>query len=114
MLRAFILGSGRARRHEHRARRAVSGPTALSTRVTNPWFPLLPGSTYEYRGYKDGQPARDVLTVTHQTRRIRGVNGDWSFHDRLYLGGHLGERTTDWYTQDKAGNVWYFGSRPPA
>src|SRR5439155_20125721 len=26
-----------------------------------------------------------------------------------YLDGWLGERTNDWYTQDKAGNVWYFG-----
>ena len=29
--------------------------------------------------------------------------------DRLYLAGRLEERTTDWYTQDKAGNVWYVG-----
>jgi hypothetical protein len=30
-------------------------------------------------------------------------------HDRLYLRGRLRERTTDWYSQDKRGNVWYFG-----
>lgn len=29
--------------------------------------------------------------------------------DRLYLIGYLGERTTEWYSQDKQGNVWYFG-----
>jgi hypothetical protein len=29
--------------------------------------------------------------------------------DRLYLNGRLAERTTDWYAQDAAGNVWYFG-----
>jgi hypothetical protein len=29
--------------------------------------------------------------------------------DRLYLAGRLEERTTDWYTQDRQGNVWYFG-----
>ena len=29
--------------------------------------------------------------------------------DRLYLNGHLAERTTDWYSQDSHGNVWYFG-----
>ena len=29
--------------------------------------------------------------------------------DRLYVRGRLGERTTDWYTQDRQGNVWYFG-----
>jgi hypothetical protein len=31
--------------------------------------------------------------------------------DRLYLAGHLGERTTDWYTQDSQGNVWYYGEQ---
>jgi hypothetical protein len=30
-------------------------------------------------------------------------------HDRLYLRGRLRERTTDWYSQDSGGNVWYFG-----
>jgi hypothetical protein len=29
--------------------------------------------------------------------------------DRLYLAGRLEERTTDWYAQDRRGNVWYFG-----
>jgi hypothetical protein len=29
--------------------------------------------------------------------------------DRLFLNGRLGERTTDWYAQDKSGNVWYLG-----
>jgi hypothetical protein len=32
-------------------------------------------------------------------------------HDRLYLSGRLGERTTDWYSQDKQRNVWYFGEK---
>ncbi len=31
--------------------------------------------------------------------------------DRLYVRGRLHERTTDWYTQDRQGNVWYFGER---
>lgn len=29
--------------------------------------------------------------------------------DRLYLNGRLAERTTDWYSQDSKGNVWYYG-----
>ena len=29
--------------------------------------------------------------------------------DRFYVSGRLSERTTDWYSQDKHGNVWYFG-----
>jgi hypothetical protein len=82
--------------------------SAFSARVDNPWFPLKPGSTYVYRGVKDGKPARDVLTVTHQTTTIDGVPCV-VVQDRLYLSGRLGERTTDWYSQDKQGNVWYFG-----
>jgi hypothetical protein len=29
--------------------------------------------------------------------------------DRLFLNGQLGERTSDYYAQDRCGNVWYFG-----
>ena len=30
-------------------------------------------------------------------------------HDELFLAGKLGEKTTDYYTQDTQGNIWYFG-----
>jgi hypothetical protein len=57
---------------------------------------------------QDGEPARDVVTVTPRTKRIQGVLCV-VVEDRLYLDDRLAERTTDWYTQDGAGNVWYFG-----
>ncbi|HEX4525999.1 MAG TPA: hypothetical protein VH108_04590 [Gaiellaceae bacterium] len=80
----------------------------FSSRVDNPWFPLHPGTRYVYTGVKDGTPSRDVVTVTHETKTIEGVPCG-AVQDRLYLRGHLEERTTDWYSQDKPGNVWYFG-----
>jgi hypothetical protein len=80
----------------------------FSAVVDNPWFPLKPGTRYVYTGVKDGEPSRDVVTVTHRTKRIDGVRCI-VVQDRLYVRGHLGERTTDWYSQDKQGNVWYFG-----
>jgi hypothetical protein len=86
--------------------RATQTPFAAS--VTNPWFPLKPGTTFIYKGEKDGKPGRDVVTMTDKTRRIRGVRCT-SVDDRLYLRGRLAERTTDWYAQDARGNVWYFG-----
>src|SRR5207253_10393676 len=58
------------------------------------------GTVYVYRGVKDGQPSRDVVTVMHRTKLIAGVPCV-VVEDRLYLRGRLGERTTDWYTQDK-------------
>src|SRR5690242_19303518 len=80
----------------------------FSATVDNPWFPLTPGTTYHYTGVKDGKPSRDVMTVTRRTRTIDGARCR-AVSDTLYLAGHLEERTTDWYSQDRAGNVWYFG-----
>src|SRR2546421_8542368 len=87
-----------------------AGPAAdgFRARVDNPWFPFKPGSTYVYRGVKDGQPSRDVVKVTYRTKTIDGAPCV-IIEDKLYLRGTLHERTTDWYTQDKRGNVWYFG-----
>ena len=76
--------------------------------VDNPWFPLAPGTTFVYRGVKDGEPSRDVVHVTGATRVIDGVRCT-AVSDRLYQSGHLAERTTDWYAQDREGTVWYFG-----
>jgi hypothetical protein len=87
---------------------ASPNPSNFTARVDNPWFPLRPGTVYVYRGVKDGQPSRDILTVTHRIKRIEGVPCV-VVEDRLYLRDRLHERTTDWYTQDRRGNVWYFG-----
>lgn len=85
-------------------------PSRFAARVTNQWFPLRPGSVYRYTGVKDGKRALDVMTVTHLTRKIAGITST-VVRDRLYLNDVLEERTTDWYAQDKLGNVWYLGER---
>jgi hypothetical protein len=85
-------------------------PADFVGRVTNPWYPLTPGSTYVYRGVKDGRASREVITVRQQTKVISGVRTT-VVSDVLYVDGRLAERTTDWYAQDKKGSVWYFGER---
>jgi hypothetical protein len=85
-------------------------PTQFVGRVTNPWFPLTPGTVLVYRGEKDGSRGRDVFTVARQRRMILGIRAT-VVSDRLYLARHLAERTTDWYAQDRTGNVWYLGER---
>jgi hypothetical protein len=84
--------------------------SGFSANVTNPWFPLRRGSVYRYRGVKDGEPSREVMIVTGRTETIDGAPCV-AISDRLWLSGRLEERTTDWYTQDAKGNVWYFGER---
>ncbi|HKP18789.1 MAG TPA: hypothetical protein VJT84_09930 [Gaiellaceae bacterium] len=83
------------------------GP-GFTTKVDNPWFPLVPGTAYTYIGIKDGKPSRELLTVTHDTKTVAGVRCV-VVSDRLYVAGRLVERTSDWYSQDRHGNVWYFG-----
>jgi hypothetical protein len=83
-------------------------PHGFTAKIDNPWFPLKPGTTYRYAGIKDGRPSRDVVVVTHQVRTIQGAPCV-AVSDRLYVNGKLEERTTDWYSQDRRGNVWYFG-----
>jgi hypothetical protein len=76
--------------------------------VDNPYFPLVPGTTFRYRGTKDGKPTVDVYRVGGRTKMIAGVPCV-TVKDNLFESGKLAERTTDWYTQDRQGRVWYFG-----
>jgi hypothetical protein len=81
---------------------------SYSPNVTNAWFPLTPGTELVYTGTKDGKPTRDVVSVTRQTITIAGAKCV-VVRDLLYEAGKLEERTSDYYTQDRARNVWYFG-----
>ena len=87
---------------------AMPPPASFSARVVNPWFPLRHGMRWTYRGVKDGKPSRDVVVVSRRGATIDGVPCV-AVLDRLYLRGRLEERTTDWYSQDAQGDVWYLG-----
>ncbi len=82
--------------------------STFTPHVTNPWFPLKPGTTLLYEGVKDGKPAVDIFATSTRTRVIDGVRTR-VVEDRLFLNGVLEERTSDYYAQDACGNVWYFG-----
>jgi hypothetical protein len=86
----------------------VIHPADFSADVTNGWFPLRPGTTYLYTGTKDGKKALDVVQVSAATKKVDGVLTR-VVNDRLFLDNALEERTTDYYAQDRCGNVWYFG-----
>jgi hypothetical protein len=82
-----------------------------STTIDNPYFPLPPGMTFIYEGTVTDTPGgfeHDEFIVTHATRVILGVTCV-EVHDIRLLNGLLVEDTRDWFAQDDAGNVWYFG-----
>src|SRR3954453_14331129 len=80
----------------------------FTSHVTNPWFPLKPGTTMVYDGESDGTPQRDVFRVTKRTKVVNGVRCR-VVDDRVYEHGRVVERTNDYYAQDANGTVWYFG-----
>lgn len=83
-------------------------PRDFSADVTNPFFPLRPGRALVYTGTREGERALDLVLTTPRIRVVDGVRTR-VVEDRLYLAGVLGERTSDYYAQDRCGNVWYFG-----
>jgi hypothetical protein len=87
---------------------ALGAGRGFTARVTNPYYPLLPGMRWEYRGVKDGRPLRDVVMVTKRIQRIGGAPCAVVI-DRGYVEGRLAESTIDWFAQDAKGTVWYFG-----
>ena len=87
---------------------ATLSPSDFVPQVTNPWFPLKPGSVWHYKGLKEGVETTDTVIVTHQTKRILGV-ATTVVHDVVKVNGKPEEVTDDFYAQDREGNVWYFG-----
>jgi hypothetical protein len=83
-------------------------PANFSPKVTNRFFPLRAGTTLVYTGTKDGEKALDLVATTSRTRVIDVVTTR-VVEDHLYLDNVLAERTSDYFAQDRCGNVWYFG-----
>ena len=83
-------------------------PSNFTTRVTNRYWPMKPGTTFTFSGHKEGKPQRVVVAVKRSTRTIMGVK-TITVQDTVSTDGKLTENTTDWYAQDRQGNVWYFG-----
>ena len=86
----------------------VIDPSNFSTTIDNPYYPLKPGRTFIYEGtVPEGSEHRELI-VTHNTRVILGVTCV-EVHDLVFINNALHEDTLDWFAQDVAGNVWYFG-----
>ena len=79
-------------------------PAGFTTDISNPYLPLVPGTIWIYKS-TDG---RVETAVTSDTKTIMGVE-TIVVRDRGFENGSLTEDTRDFFAQDAAGNVWYFG-----
>ncbi|HRI95949.1 MAG TPA: hypothetical protein PLZ93_10070 [Nocardioides sp.] len=78
-------------------------PGDFVAQVDNPWLPLTPGASwiYDVSGATSG-----TLTVTVRDAPMRIAGVDTTAVERL---GPDGTPVVDYYAQDRAGNVWWFG-----
>jgi hypothetical protein len=83
-------------------------PADFVAAVTNPFFPLVPGTTYTFEGETDVGTETVVVEVLNQTKVITGITAT-VVRDRVFVDDELIEDTFDWFAQDAEGNVWYLG-----
>lgn len=83
-------------------------PADFATTIDNPYLPLTPGTRFIYEGDTADGHERTVTEVTRDSKKVMGVD-TVVVHDTVSRDGTLIEDTYDWYAQDKAGSVWYFG-----
>lgn len=76
--------------------------------VTNPYFPLEPGSRWVYTTTTEEGTERNEVVVLEETRKVAGIEAV-VVHDVVTVDGELAEDTLDWYAQDADGAVWYLG-----
>ena len=81
--------------------------------IDNPYFPLIPGTTWTYKADTVDGCEVVITHVTNDTKQLAGVTTR-VLHDQAFEGEtcdhvELVENTFDYHAQDNAGNVWYFG-----
>jgi hypothetical protein len=87
-------------------------PANFSADITNPYWPMKPGTRWTYRGVEPGGPPQDiVIVVTTATKKLANGITARVVRDTAQSKGQIIEDTLDWYAQDAEGNVWYMGEQ---
>jgi hypothetical protein len=109
LLAAVLAGCASARGTAPPATSAVAiRPADFVLFVTNPYFPLVAGSSYAYEAETGEGLEQTEIEVLTGSREVMGLSAT-VVHDVVTLDGQLIEDTYDWYAQDRLGNVWYLG-----
>jgi hypothetical protein len=86
-------------------------PADFTVDIDNPYYPLRPGDRRVYRETApDGTRQRIVDEVLNKTKLIaNGVTARIVRATVTNRADKVVEYTEEWFAQDRAGNVWYFG-----
>jgi hypothetical protein len=105
---ALPAGSGRPAQH-------AAGGFSQPLNVSNPMFPMVVGTEFQYQGtIVDGEgthPHSVVFTVTDLWKQVDHVRTVVAL-DQDFRDGGLQEQELAFFAQDDAGNVWNFGEYP--
>jgi len=87
-------------------------PADFSANITNPYWPMKPGTRWTYRNVEEGNPSQVIqVVVTTATKKLANGITARAVRDTARSNGQILEDTIDWYAQDAQGNVWYMGER---
>lgn len=85
-------------------------PAEFTTEITNPYWPMEPGTRWTYRELdEESNEVEVVVIVTDETKELANGITARVVRDTVTENGELVEDTLDWYAQDAEGNVWYLG-----
>jgi hypothetical protein len=86
-------------------------PADFTVKIDNPYYPLRSGDRRVYlETAPDGTRQRIVDEVLNKTKVIAdGVTARVVRSTVTTSAGKVVEYTEEWFAQDRAGNVWYFG-----
>jgi hypothetical protein len=85
-------------------------PANFSANITNPYWPMKPGTRWTYREVDEkGRTQEVVVVATTATKKLANGITARVVRDTAQKGGQIVEDTVDWYAQDSTGNVWYMG-----
>jgi hypothetical protein len=85
-------------------------PANFSVNITNPYWPMKPGTRWTYREVDEkGRTQEVVVVATTATKKLANGITVRVVRDTAQKGGQIVEDTVDWYAQDSTGNVWYMG-----
>jgi hypothetical protein len=85
-------------------------PADFTADITNPYWPMKPGTRWIYRSVEAGSAPQDiVIVVTTATKKLANGVTARVVRDTARSKGEIIEDTIDWYAQDSEGNVWYMG-----
>jgi hypothetical protein len=83
-------------------------PKNFTPVVSHKYFTVKPGTTLRYVKKTSSGMMRVEAEMTGETRQVMGITTT-VVREREWVNDQIVEDTYDWYAQDQAGNVWYFG-----